>query len=264
MRTIGVECTRARCALWERVDEELFHAAWMHLEVQRASDRVLPRLSYEARKIRPQTVPLTGRREGETETYDGKHLDLIFRPRSQLVQRDFLTLALDLESSAVRSGRRHPFVRMGRIAHPRAYRDALQFPREDIEHRLSRDERRRAERNEQRIARPVIIPTYLPRALRYLDPVQRRHSRRREIIERGVDVPAVEPRDAVRLVFGRDGCLVECSVGRMFERCALEALVIVHCAVADELYLRHARDRLEVWMEDGLFGRLGLVIPMPI
>jgi hypothetical protein len=44
MRTIGVECTRAPYALWERVDEELLHAAWMHLEVQRASDRVLPRL----------------------------------------------------------------------------------------------------------------------------------------------------------------------------------------------------------------------------
>ena len=40
--------------------------------------------------------------------------------------------------------------------------------------------------------------------------------------------------------------------------------MIVHCAISDELYLRHARDRLEVWMEDGLFGRLGLVIPMSI
>jgi hypothetical protein len=77
-------------------------------------------------------------------------------------------------------------------------------------------------------------------------------------------MPAVEPCDAVCLVLGRDGGLVECGVGRMFERCALEALVIVYRAVADELYLRHARDRLEVWMEDGPFGRLGLVIPMPI
>ena len=77
-------------------------------------------------------------------------------------------------------------------------------------------------------------------------------------------MPAVEPCDAFCLVLGRDGCLVECSVGRMFERCALEALVIVHRAVADELYLRHARYRLEVWMEYGLFGRLGLVIPMAI
>ena len=77
-------------------------------------------------------------------------------------------------------------------------------------------------------------------------------------------MPAVEPCDALCLVLGRDGCLVERSVGRMFEGCALEALVIMHRAVADELHLRHARDRLEVWMEDGLFGRLGLVIPMPI
>ena len=44
MRTIGVECAFARCTLWERVNEQLLHAAWMHLEVQRASHRVLPRL----------------------------------------------------------------------------------------------------------------------------------------------------------------------------------------------------------------------------
>ena len=154
---------------------------------------------------------------------------------------------------------------MGSIAHSCAYCDALQLPREDIEHRLPRDERRRAERNGQRIARSVIVTTYLLLALGYLDPVQRRHFRRREIIERRVDMPAVEPCDAVCLFLGRDGCLVECGVGRMFERCALEALVIVHRAIADdELYLRHARDGLEVWMEDGPFGRLGLVIPMPI
>jgi hypothetical protein len=205
-----------------------------------------------------------GERERENATYHGKHLALIFRPRSQLAQRDLLALALDLESSAVRSGRRHPLVRMGRIAHSRACRDALQLPREDIEHRLARDERRRAERDGQRVARAVVVTTCLRRALRYLDPVQRRHSGRREIVERRVDVPAVEARDAFRLVLGRDRCLVERGVGRMFERRAREALVVVHRAVADELHLRHARDRLEVWMQDGLFGRLGLVVPMPV
>jgi hypothetical protein len=116
-------------------------------------------------------------------------------PRSELVQRDFLPLALDLESRAVRSGRRHPFIRMGRIAHSSACGDALQLPQEDIKHRLPRDERRRAERNGQHIACSVIITTCLFRALGYLDPVQRRHSGRREIVEHRVDMPAVEPCD---------------------------------------------------------------------
>ena len=173
-------------------------------------------------------------------------------------------LALDLESRAVRSGRGHPFVWVGGIAHPRAYGDALQVTREDIGHRLSRDERRSAERDEQYVTRSVIVATCLLRALRHLDIVQGSHFGRGDLVERRVDVPAVEARDAVCLIFGRDGDLVECGVRRVFERCTLKALVIVHRSVADELYLRHAQDRLEVWMEDGLFGRLGLVIPMPI
>ena len=67
-------------------------------------------------------------------------------------------------------------------------------------------------------------------------------------------MPSVETCDALFFVFGRDGRLVESSVGRMFERCALQALVIMHRAIPDELYLRYARDGLEVWMEYGPFG----------
>jgi hypothetical protein len=57
---------------------------------------------------------------------------------------------------------------------------------------------------------------------------------------------------------------VEGGVGGMLEGCALEALVVVDGAVADELHLGHAGDRLEVWMEDGLCGRLGFIIAMSI
>jgi len=60
-----------------------------------------------------------------------------------------------------------------------------------------------------------------------VDSVQSRRPGRVEVVERGVDVPAVEARDAGCLVGGRDGGLVEGGMGRVFERCALEALVIV-------------------------------------
>ena len=45
---------------------------------------------------------------------------------------------------------------------------------------------------------------------------------------------------------------------------AVEALVVVDGAVADELHLGHAGDGLEVWMEDGLCGGLGFIIAMSI
>jgi hypothetical protein len=57
---------------------------------------------------------------------------------------------------------------------------------------------------------------------------------------------------------------MEGGVGRVFERRGLEALVIVDGAVSNQLHLRNARDRLEVWMEDGLFGRLSLMVAMAI
>ena len=153
---------------------------------------------------------------------------------------------------------------MGRIAHSSAHGDALQLAREYIEHRLSRDERGRAERDGQRIARPVIVATRLPCALRHGDRVQGGHPGRGEVVERGVNVPAIEARDARCLIGGRDWSLVEGRVGRVLERRCLEALVIVDGAVANQLHLRHARDRLEVWMEDGLFGRLRLVVAMAV
>src|SRR6266403_2753590 len=37
MCTIGVECALTRCALWERIDEQLLYGACIYLEVQRRS-----------------------------------------------------------------------------------------------------------------------------------------------------------------------------------------------------------------------------------
>jgi hypothetical protein len=153
---------------------------------------------------------------------------------------------------------------MGRIAHSRAHGDALQFAGQDIEHRLSRDERGRAERYWQLVARAVVVAARLSRALWHTHRVEGRHPGRGEVVEGGVDVPAVEVGGAGCLVRGGDGRLVEGGVGGVLERGGGEALVVVDDAVADELYLWDARDRLEVWVEDGLCGRLGLVVSMAV
>ena len=153
---------------------------------------------------------------------------------------------------------------MRRVTHPSSDRDALQLARQDIEHRPARDERGRAERDGQHVTRPVVVAARLPCALRHVDRIERRHFGRREVVQRGIDVPAVEARDAGVLVGGRDGRLVEGSMVGVLERRGLEALVIVDGAVADELHLRHARDRFEIWMQDGFLGGLCLVIAMSI
>jgi hypothetical protein len=77
-------------------------------------------------------------------------------------------------------------------------------------------------------------------------------------------MPAIKARDAGRLVGGRDEHLVEGGVGGMFERGTFEAFVVVVGAVANGLHLEHPRDRLEVWMEDGLCDGLDFIIAMSI
>jgi hypothetical protein len=85
------------------------------------------------------------------------------------------------------------------------------------------------------------LHTYLLRARRDLDAVEsRRFGRRR------VQVPAIEARYAGCFVGGRDWVLVEGGVGGVLKHCGIDALVVVDCAVADELHLRNARDGLEV------------------
>ena len=164
----------------------------------------------------------------------------------------------------MRRGGRHPHVRVGRIAHAGAHGDALQLAREDVEHGLARDKRGRAERDGQRVARAVVVAARLRRALGHAARVEGRHAGRGEVVERGVDVPAVEAGDAGCVVRGRDGGLVEGGVGGVFERGGREALVVVDGAVADELDLGDARDGLEVWVEDGLVVGLGLVVAVAV
>lgn len=203
---------------------------------------------YDVHKIKGGATSYSNSRQRE-RAHHGQHFDIIFRPRGQLVHRDLLPLALHREPRAVRTGRPHPLERMRRIAHSGAHRDAPQFAaREDLERRPARDERGRGERDGQRVARPVVVvvPARLLRALRHADRVERRRFGRGERVERGVHVPAVEARRACCLVGGGEGRLVEGGVGGVLEHCGLEALVVVHGAVADELHLGHARDGLDV------------------
>ena len=96
-----------------------------------------------------------------------------------------------------------------------------------------------------------------------MDPIERRHPGRREVVQRGIHVPAVEARDTSVLVGGRDGRLVEGSMVGVLERRGLEALVIVDGAVANELHLRHAWDCSENRMQYELLVDSVLLLPCP-
>ena len=67
------------------------------------------------------------------------------------------------------------------------------------------------------------------------------------IVERRIHVPAIEGRHTRCFISRQDGVLVEGGMGRVFEHCGPDAHMIIDSAVANELYLRNARDGLVVW-----------------
>ena len=64
-------------------------------------------------------------------------------------------------------------------------------------------------------------------------------------------MPAVKARDVCCLICGRDGSLVEGRVGGVFERVALEDLVGVDGAIADEVHLGHAHCTRGIVLKSG-------------
>ena len=129
----------------------------------------------------------------------------------------------------------------------------LVFLGEDIVHGLTVDKGRGAQGHGQLIARAVVVPQRLRAARGHLDGEQGGGDGRREAVQRGVNVPPVEP-GVAQVVLGGDGGLVEGPVVRVPQAEVLEALVGGDGAVADDLDLRLVRDRLEIRVQDGALG----------
>ena len=74
-----------------------------------------------------------------------------------------------------------------------------------------------------------------------------------EIVERGIDVPAVEA--GVReIIFFGDEVLVKCLMVRVLELDVVQSFVLWHEAVADYLDLWLMRNSFEIGVEDAPFG----------
>ena len=86
-----------------------------------------------------------------------------------------------------------------------------------------------------------------------------RHFGRVEIVERGVDVPAVEARVS-EVVLRWDGVLVEFLVVGVHEGDIGETFVLGDVAIADDLDFGLVGDGFEVWVQDAAFGVESLAV----
>ena len=80
-----------------------------------------------------------------------------------------------------------------------------------------------------------------------------------EVVERGIDVPAVEARVG-EVVLGWDGVLVEFLMVGVHEGDVGEAFVLRDVAVADDLHFGLVGDGFEVRVQDAAFGVEGLAV----
>ena len=130
---------------------------------------------------------------------------------------------------------------------------------EDVVHFVSAYKGRGAERDIQFVARAVVIPQRLSAALWHRDREEGGHFWGVEIVERGIDVPAVEARVG-EVVLGGDGVFVEFPVVGVHELDVGEAFVLGHEAVADDLHFGLVRDGFQVRVQDAAFGVEGLTV----
>ena len=158
----------------------------------------------------------------------------------------------------------HPDIGMRSIFDLRPNRKALQFRRENIEHRLPRNKSSSAKRNLEFITSSIIVPANLSSSLGYGDRMQSGHFGGIEIIQGRIDMPTIESSDTVRLVFERNSCFMKRRVTRMSQPTFSQTFVVVNNTIADKLHLRNRGDSLEIRMKDGFLSLASFVISVAI
>lgn len=88
--------------------------------------------------------------------------------------------------------RRHPDVRVRRVADLGAHSKALKLRRQNVEHSPARNERGRPKRYSQLVTRSIVVYELLLWTRRHFDTVEGRDLGRRELVQSSVDMPAVE------------------------------------------------------------------------
>lgn len=151
------------------------------------------------------------------------------------------------------AGVSHPDVRVRSVFDFAGADEFLVSGGEDVVHVFARHEGGGTQRHVKLVIGPVVVAYGLPPPMRYANSHQRSHSRRIQIVEGGVNMPAKESGEVDILGF-RDGMFVELAVMGMFESDVLQAFILGKKAVADDLHLRLMRDGFQVWMQHATFG----------
>ena len=148
---------------------------------------------------------------------------------------------------------------MGGVLDPAGSDEFLVGGGKDVVHSVPAHESRGAERDVQFVTCAVVVAEGLAAAARDGDGEEGRHFRRVEVVERGIDVPAVEARVG-EIVLGGNGVLVEFLVVGVHEGDVGKAFVLGDVAVADDLDFRLVGDGFEVWMQDAALGVESLAV----
>ena len=212
---------------------DLAHGGGMHLQGQLARDGVLP--------------------------YHGEDLHLGGIDGGQVRVGEFERVGEEAEAVGTGLGGAHPNVWMRGVLNAAGSDEFLVCVGEDVVHFVSTHKGRGAERDVQFVACAVIVAQCLSSSLWHGDREEGGHFRRAEIVERGINVPAVEARVAEVVFFG-DRVLVEFLVMGVHELDVGKAFVFGHEAVADDLHFGLVGNSLQIWVKDAAFGIKGLAV----
>lgn len=187
--------------------------------------------------------------------------DLHFRriDRREKLVGEFKGVGDEAEAVGAGFGAAHPDVRVRGVFDAAGAGELLVRGGEEVEHFVSACKGRGAERDVQLVARAVVVAQRLAAALWDRDREEGCHFRGVEIVEGGVDVPAVEARVG-EVVVGGNGVFVEVPVVRVRELDVGEAFVFGHEAVAEDLDFGLVRDGFQVGVQDAAFGVEGLAV----
>lgn len=170
-------------------------------------------------------------------------LDLALVDGREVVERNLLALADEAQPVGARAGTAHPDVRVGGVLDAGGAGKVLVLGAEAVEHVVAAYKGGSAQGHVQLVACAVVVAAGLAAAAGDLDGEQGGDDGGRKIIERGVDVPAVEAREVV-VLFGRDLGGVEGAVVGVAELEIGEAFVGGDEAVTDDLDLGLVGDGL--------------------
>lgn len=134
---------------------------------------------------------------------------------------------------------------------------------EEVVHGVARYEGCGAERDVEFVAGAVVVADSLAAALGDADGEEGGYEGRVEVVEGGVDVPAVEV-GVVAIIVRRDGVLVEGLVVRVAEGEVAQAFVFGDEAVADDLDLGLVRHGFEIRVQDAAFGVEGFAVAVAV